>query len=912
MKQRLSLVWRQVMLAGAAIIGAASANGRLNVPVGQVVAPCQPEWRATFGAQPGVNADASIVSMITFDDGAGPALYVAGNIASAGATAVSNVAKWNGARWVAIGTGFDQAVTSLVVFDDGTGPAIYAGGAFTSASGVTVNHVAKWNGSSWGPLGVGTDGRVFGLAVFNDGSGLSLFAGGTFLAAGGSPARDIARWDGNSWHALGTGLGSVPNDYATALAVYDDGTGAALFVGGSFVTAGATTTRRIAKWDGNSWSAVGSGIGVLSNERVSSLAVYDDGGGAALYAGGYYASAGGVVASHIARWDGSAWSALGSGLGTAGASILRVLDDGTGQALYVGGHFVTAGGNVANNVAKWDGTTWSPLGNGLTSASSAFVGALAEFDDGSGPAIYAGGIFQQAGNVGVTNIARWRPVAWTALDCGLNKSVNALAVFDSGHGNALYAGGPFSVAGGVATEKIARWSGTAWSPLGAGIPSTNVLALVYALAGFDDGNGPALYVAGEFDSPTGTNIQKWSGAAWTPLGAGTGGDVYTLSTFDDGNGAALYVGGNFPTAGGLTAWSIAKWNGVMWAPLGVGVTPNSRVRAMAVFDDGNGAALYAGGSFTNAGNNAASRIARWNGTSWAALGSGLDEEVRTLTVFDDGTGPALIAGGSFLNSGAVPCQRIAKWNGSSWSALGGGVNADVRALVSFDDGNGAVLYAGGDFTNAGGVIAKHLARWDGISWSSVGHGTSDPVSALATFNDSTGEALFVGGSFIRAIDSGDSFLAKWGCSATNSGTVYCTAGTTSHGCVPLISATGAASATANSGFTITVTNVEGQRMGLCFYGINGQAASPWSSASTSLLCVKAPLQRMSILNSGGTAGQCDGALDDDWNAYRTGHLTALGQPFGGGETVWAQGWFRDPPGVKTTKLSNGLVFAVAP
>jgi hypothetical protein len=40
-------------------------------------------------------------------------------------------------------------------------------------------------------------------------------------------------------------------------------------------------------------------------------------------------------------------------------------------------------------------------------------------------------------------------------------------------------------------------------------------------------------------------------------------------------------------------------------------------------------------------------IARWNGTAWSPLGSGMSSTVNALTVFDDGTGPALYAGGSF-------------------------------------------------------------------------------------------------------------------------------------------------------------------------------------------------------------------------------------------------------------------------
>src|SRR5262245_65135 len=47
---------------------------------------------------------------------------------------------------------------------------------------------------------------------------------------------------------------------------------------------------------------------------VSALTVFDDGSGAALYAAGSFESAGGAAARRIARWNGEAWSALGSGL----------------------------------------------------------------------------------------------------------------------------------------------------------------------------------------------------------------------------------------------------------------------------------------------------------------------------------------------------------------------------------------------------------------------------------------------------------------------------------------------------------------------------------------------------------------------------------------------------------------------
>jgi hypothetical protein len=143
-------------------------------------------------------------------------------------------------------------------------------------------------------------------------------------------------------------------------------------------------------------------------------------------------------------------------------------------------------------------------------------------------------------------------------------------------------------------------------------------------------------------------------------------------------------------------------------------------------------------------------------------------------------------------------------------------------------------------------------------------------------------------------------------------TSYCTAGTSSNGCIATISAAGIPSASASSGFALTASGVEGQKQGLLFYGVNGQDASPWGATSTSFLCVKAPTQRTATQNSGGTTGQCDGSLSLDWNAYMASHPTALGGPSYAGEVINAQAWYRDPPAAKTTNLSNGLQFILQP
>lgn len=142
-------------------------------------------------------------------------------------------------------------------------------------------------------------------------------------------------------------------------------------------------------------------------------------------------------------------------------------------------------------------------------------------------------------------------------------------------------------------------------------------------------------------------------------------------------------------------------------------------------------------------------------------------------------------------------------------------------------------------------------------------------------------------------------------------TTYCTAGTSSAGCVATMSATGVPDANAGSGFTLRASGVEGQRQGLVFYGLSGRAAFAWGTTS-SFLCVKSPLQRTFPQSSGGAAGACNGQLATDWNQFSATYPGALGAPFSGGEVVQAQAWFRDPPNAKTTSLSDALEFVVQP
>ncbi len=153
----------------------------------------------------------------------------------------------------------------------------------------------------------------------------------------------------------------------------------------------------------------------------------------------------------------------------------------------------------------------------------------------------------------------------------------------------------------------------------------------------------------------------------------------------------------------------------------------------------------------------------------------------------------------------------------------------------------------------------------------------------------------------------------WTGAATNP-TAFCTAGTSSIGCTPSISANAQPSVSGATACTISIAGVEGQRSGLVFYGLDntGFTALPWGPSSTSLLCVKPPTQRTPAQSSGGNIGQCNGAYALNWNNFQTTFAGSLGQPWSAGDKAFAQGWYRDPSTSKTTNLSNALELTYVP
>ncbi|MGZ4964823.1 MAG: hypothetical protein ACXWC8_19885, partial [Limisphaerales bacterium] len=285
----------------------------------------------------------------------GSALYVGGTFTNCGAVITTNIAKWDGNAWSAMGNGlgiystFGSYISEVIA----TNGLVYACGVFTNAGTSIVRNVAAWDGATWSEVGGGVNGGVYTMTF----QGPDLLVGGNFTAAGGSSANCVAKWNGVSWSAFGSGLtggvsaGGIQGGPVTAIGAL----GGNIIAGGSFTNSGSLRVTNLARWNGSAWTAMGTLNGQINRIRSD---------GASLYIGGLFNQIDNLIANHVVRWDGSQLQSVGKGQGIAALSVQVVASDT--NSIYAGGFFTAAGSTQAAHIARWNGTQWNDLGGGVT------------------------------------------------------------------------------------------------------------------------------------------------------------------------------------------------------------------------------------------------------------------------------------------------------------------------------------------------------------------------------------------------------------------------------------------------------------------------------------------------------------------------------------------------------------------
>jgi hypothetical protein len=680
------------------------------------------------------------------------------------------------------GAGVEPEVYAVTSWDpDGAGPEqprLVAGGLFTYMTDSIADSIAALNPETgqWEDLAGGIDfismdkdgntfdeGTVISLAVYQN----DLIVGGIITHAGDVPANSIARWNGTSWSPLGTGLGGAVN----AMTVYPPGGGELIASGIFSATGSGTVVNRIARWNGTSWLPLGPPGGPAGmNGPVNNITVHNG----ELIAVGQFTSAGGVAVNNIARWNGMNWQPLGTGLNANGFG-LAVL----GNDLYVGGNFTLAGG-VPNTrgVARWDGVNWHAVDGGPLNA----VNTLVTYNGD----VVASGLFNtNVDGQQLNGLARLdgSSQTWGPMAPGYDESGGAFRF--AVHNDDLYAVGFFRKIGGRSASGIARWSDVtqAWDRLSPGFDWTPSHFTTYR---------GDLIAAGSFESAGDVQaraVARWDGTDWHALGSGIGlnvpGIVDSLEVYND----QLIVGGNFFHAGGVPVLHIAAWDGdtETWADVGGGISggcPINRAHALAVYNGD----LIAGGCFDSAGGVPAFNIARWDGTQWHAMGAGVGVP-RSMAVYN----------GNLYVSVSTGLDGMQRWDGTQWHAVPGGFNGfsmtvydgklisgaqtphaydgstwtplpgwswDPNGIGLIISGyavlNGELIVAGMFEDPAGVTDSDHLVRFNGQTqtWSSMTtpNGTTDSITSGIWVHN--GE-LITGGR-INHLDGTMSNWRRWG------------------------------------------------------------------------------------------------------------------------------------------------------
>ncbi len=583
------------------------------------------------------------------------------------------------------------------------------------------------------PVDIGLNGSVLAIAEFDSGDGPQLIVGGEFTRPANSdePLLRLARWTGDAWESIGQIQGSSSWTRINAMAVFDDGTGPKLYVGGRFNAIDGQEIRNIACWDGEAWSGLDNGLsnGNFATE-VHAMAVYRNfSGDEVLVVGGNFSSVAGLPQTqNIASWTGTAWSRLGGSFGAGGLNgpvhSLHVHTQDQQQILYAGGSFTVYTTGFSNNIARWNGITWTGMGEGLGEWPESTVHSIEIFDDGSGPTVYAGGDFESEGGAPRSGILRWDGTQWADLGSGVNGDEPVVYGLQSAviEGEPkLLVGGSFDSVSSVDAPGLALWGESGWSllPSDVDFDTNDVVRTFYVPA---DDSISDLVVGGGFGSPDlrSSNVARWNEGVWSrPANIGLNGVVRQFVSPQDPSDPSLTVFGDFTVAGeAVEADGSGLWSDAAWSDAGYGYIDSS-IRALW-FDDGSGEALHA---VIPDWSGVAADVHKWTGSEWQPLGipQFLGGEfpfaqISDLEVYSDPDGDALFVVGWF-ESPDFPFfyENVLKWDGEIWSAPF--VTDDPFGVTGFDTvqagslGAESVLFFSGE--------GSGLVIWDGVTQTPV-------------------------------------------------------------------------------------------------------------------------------------------------------------------------------------------------
>jgi hypothetical protein len=407
----------------------------------------------------------------------------------------------------------------------------------------------------------------------------------------------------------------------------------------------------------------------------------------------------------VARWDGTSWTALGDLYMDVRA--LALLPDGR----LIAGARATIGDSTYS-LMHWDGQTWMPMGR----PSESYVTELAVSSQGQ---IAAVGIFPLEPPQPPGNVAVWSGEAWMPLGTGAWPTAHTLAWLPDGR---LALGGEFESVSGVSATNVAVWDGTSWSADGGPVRGGVFESSVHRLRVHDG----ALFAGGSFSvagSRATFSLARRTADGWAAYGSAADGPI--LQWLPDGMGG-VYARGRFDTVADVVTAGIARWSGSSWE----GLPDGGPAPVSAIALDASGTLVAAGWRPEWLGTGAM----RLGPSGWEPLGTPFLGHVEALARTPQGE---LYAGGSIYDYD-TELHALARWNGHAWAPVPDVPLWVITQLLPLADGD---LIATGSTSDP----AWRVARWNGSAWAPMGAGLNHTPSALFQRGDGSLLAATVAG-----------------------------------------------------------------------------------------------------------------------------------------------------------------------
>ncbi|NUN69914.1 MAG: CHRD domain-containing protein [Bacteroidetes bacterium] len=655
----------------------------------------------------------------------GDTLYVGGQFTQAGGVQVGNIVRWiiPERRW-----DYPKELTFPINSSSYVHAMLRRGDSIFIA-GANTGGISVWNIAEQKKYTLSTGGSISGTVYALTMDEKNLYAGGDFNQVSGTTSPRAVRFSftERKWFSMGSGL----NSRVHAIVKLDT----MIYAGGQFTSSGVTALKYVARFDTatNSWTPLG---GVNTDGFVYAMTVHKN---SLVMAGAFTKADTAKAAVKVARWDAmnNVWR------GIFDSSNVLNAPDGTVMSLHAYGDLLTAGGNfmngrgvnassayralVYNGIARWNGSTWNPVGNG--------AGYDVKVLTVAGDYLYAGGVFTNIGGVNATNVARmhlpsrtWEPLnirleaSWN--QSSFNNEVRAITV----NGDDVYIGGNFTKVNGLNASGIIKWNAATrtWSPLGAGLPINYASDGPFSIVM----DGSDVLVGG--GNIFGTSfIKRWNGSVWTDLPASLiKAYVYSMVIIGD----TLFAAGTWGTSGsGAYLQKIHRSGSGSWTTVGIGgVGPNKEVYALA---KGKDDWLYAAGAFAAIGTGGSQLItggvARYKNGVWQRIGQSIPS---TATITASGfrglalRGDTIVAFGAFsyTDSNAVTSDGMILFDGFRWNTIPQAVSGGLTAAFM-----GNSILVGGTYYGLNGTVGMRLGEFE---FTGSGTGYAHYEAALSAMN----------------------------------------------------------------------------------------------------------------------------------------------------------------------------------